>query len=75
VGAHKTSMLQDLQAGRGLEVEAVLGAVAELARLTETPTPQIDAVYACTKLLGHTMQRSGTALRGSPAEGWRQPST
>ncbi len=56
VGAHKTSMLQDVQAGRSMEVDAVIGAVAELGRLTQSPCPTIDAVYACTSLLDHTMQ-------------------
>ena len=51
VGAHKTSMLQDLEAGKPLEIEALVGAVAELGRLTHTPTPHIDAVYACVSLL------------------------
>jgi 2-dehydropantoate 2-reductase len=51
VGAHKTSMLQDLEAGRALETDALIGAVAELGRLTQTPTPSIDAVHACVKLL------------------------
>ncbi|MCZ6482451.1 MAG: 2-dehydropantoate 2-reductase, partial [Alphaproteobacteria bacterium] len=51
VGAHKTSMLQDVEARRKLEVEALIGAVIELGRLTNTPTPAIDAVYACVKLL------------------------
>ena len=54
VGEHKTSMLQDVEAGRPLEVEALVGVVAELGRLTHTPTPAIDAVYACTKLLAQT---------------------
>jgi 2-dehydropantoate 2-reductase len=52
VGAHKTSMLQDVEAGREPEVEALVGSVVELARLTHTPTPHIDAVYALTRLLG-----------------------
>lgn len=51
VGAHKTSMLQDVEAGRSIEVEALVGAIIELGRLTGTPTPAIDAVYACVKLL------------------------
>ena len=46
VGAHKTSMLQDVEAGKPIEIEALVGAVVELGRLTETPTPHIDAVYA-----------------------------
>jgi len=55
VGAHKTSMLQDVEAGRALEIEALIGAVIELGRLTETPTPHIDAVYACVSLLNKTL--------------------
>jgi 2-dehydropantoate 2-reductase len=56
VGEHKTSMLQDLEAGRPLELEALVGVVAELGRLTHTPTPSIDAVYSCVKLLAKTIQ-------------------
>jgi 2-dehydropantoate 2-reductase len=55
VGSHKTSMLQDVEAGRALEIEALVGSIVELARLTETPTPHIDAVFACTKLLDKVM--------------------
>jgi 2-dehydropantoate 2-reductase len=51
VGEHKTSMLQDVEAGRPLEIEALVGAVVELGRLTSTPTPHIDAVYALVSLL------------------------
>ncbi len=49
VGAHKTSMLQDVEAGRSIELEALVGSVMELGRLTNTPTPYIDAVYALAK--------------------------
>jgi 2-dehydropantoate 2-reductase len=55
VGAHKTSMLQDVEAGRAIELEALVGAIVELGRLTETPTPHIDAVYACAALLAKTL--------------------
>jgi 2-dehydropantoate 2-reductase len=55
VGAHKTSMLQDVEQGKPLEIEALVGAVVELGRLTGTPTPHIDAVYACTRLLAQTI--------------------
>lgn len=51
VGEHKTSMLQDIEAGRPTEVDALVGAVAELGRLTGVPTPHIDAIYAAVKLL------------------------
>jgi 2-dehydropantoate 2-reductase len=57
VGAHKTSMLQDLESGRPLEIEALTGAVLEMARLTDTPAPSIDAVYGLTKLLDQTRRR------------------
>jgi 2-dehydropantoate 2-reductase len=55
VGAHKTSMLQDIEAGRETEIEALVGSVVELARLTDTRTPHIDAVYALTRLLGRSV--------------------
>ncbi|HTC15810.1 MAG TPA: 2-dehydropantoate 2-reductase [Steroidobacteraceae bacterium] len=54
VGKHKTSMLQDVEAGRPLEIDALLGSVVELARLTHTATPHIDAVYALMSLLAQT---------------------
>jgi 2-dehydropantoate 2-reductase len=56
VGHHKTSMLQDVEAARTLEVDALLGSVVELARHTNTPTPHIDTVYALTKLLAKTLE-------------------
>jgi 2-dehydropantoate 2-reductase len=59
VGAHKTSMLQDIEAGRSTEIDAIVGAVAELGKLTRIPTPYIDAIYASVKLLEATKRRSG----------------
>jgi 2-dehydropantoate 2-reductase len=56
VGKHKTSMLQDVEAGKALETEALIGAVLELGRLTDTPTPYIGAIYAAVKLLGRTIE-------------------
>lgn len=55
VGAHKTSMLQDIEAGRATEVDALVGAVTELGRLVDVPTPHIDAIYAAVKLLEQTV--------------------
>jgi 2-dehydropantoate 2-reductase len=52
VGAHRTSMLQDLDAGRPMEIDALVGSVQELGRLTETPTPTIDTVLAMVRLRG-----------------------
>ena len=51
VGEHKTSMLQDLEAGRPLEVEAVVGAVVELGERLGIPMPHTRSVYSCTQLL------------------------
>jgi 2-dehydropantoate 2-reductase len=67
VGKHKTSMLQDVEAGRDPEVDALVGAVIELGRLTGTPTPHIDAVYALVKLLGRTMQEERVYIRAQPS--------
>jgi len=57
VGHHKTSMLQDVEAGRALETDALLGSVIELGRMTQTPTPHLDSVYALTKLLEQSLRR------------------
>ena len=62
VGAHKTSMLQDVEHGRALELQALVGSVVELARITDTPTPTIDAIYAATALLGQTLAGQGGRL-------------
>ncbi|AMJ46102.1 2-dehydropantoate 2-reductase [Cereibacter sphaeroides] len=50
VGAHRTSMLQDLEAGRPMEIEALVGSVAELGRIVNLPTPTIDTVLAMVRL-------------------------
>jgi 2-dehydropantoate 2-reductase len=65
VGAHKTSMLQDIEQGRPIELAAVVGAVVELGRLTQTPTPAIGAVYACAALLADTLNRQHGRLKVS----------
>jgi 2-dehydropantoate 2-reductase len=49
VGAHKTSMLQDLELGRPMEIDALVSVVQELGHLTAKPTPTIDAVLALVK--------------------------
>jgi len=54
VGEHKTSMLQDLEAARPLELEAVVGAVVELGERLGLPMPHTRTVYACAKLLAQT---------------------
>jgi 2-dehydropantoate 2-reductase len=50
VGEHKTSMLQDLEAGRSMELEALVGAVVELGERMNVPMPVTRSVYSCTKL-------------------------
>ncbi len=54
VGAHRTSMLQDLDQGRPMEIDALVGSVKELGLVTETPTPTIDTVLALIALRGKT---------------------
>jgi 2-dehydropantoate 2-reductase len=51
VGAHKTSMLQDLEAGRPMELDPIVGAVVELGERLGVPMPSTRAVYACVKML------------------------
>lgn len=54
VGAHRTSMWQDLDQGRPMEIDALVTSVQELGRLTDTPTPIIDTVLALIQLRGKT---------------------
>ena len=54
VGAHRTSMLQDLDQGRPMEIDALVTSVQELGRITETPTPTIDIVLSLIKLRERT---------------------
>ena len=49
IGAHKTSMLQDFERGRPIELDAIVGAVAELGRIVGVPCPMIDAIFALTR--------------------------
>jgi len=63
VGKHKTSMLQDVEAGRPIELEALVGSVIELGRITDTPTPNIEAVYALAALLARNLKDANGRLR------------
>jgi 2-dehydropantoate 2-reductase len=63
VGPHKTSMLQDIEAGRGIEADALIGSVIELGQVAGVATPQIETVYACVKLLAATLAHEGGRLR------------
>jgi len=57
VGEHKTSMLQDLEAGRPMELEALVGAVVELGEQVGLSMPYTRTVYSCTKLLAECAAR------------------
>lgn len=72
VGRHKTSMLQDLEAGRVMETDALLGSVLELAHMTQTRTPTLEAVYALVKLLGRPLEAGGAAAATAAAVSVRQ---
>ena len=54
VGEHKTSMLQDIEARRPTEAAALVGSIIELGQIVGVPTPKIEAVYACVRLLEQT---------------------
>jgi 2-dehydropantoate 2-reductase len=68
VGKHKTSTLQDVEAGRTLELDALIGSVVELAHMTETPTPATDAIYACASLLAKRLADEKARLRIQPLQ-------
>lgn len=57
VGEHKTSMLQDVEAGRPLELEPITGAVVELGDKLGVPMPYTKTVYACAKLLAQSLEK------------------
>lgn len=67
VGHHKTSMLQDIEAGRTTEIDALVGAVIELGQLTGTPTPHISAVYALAQLLSDRVAAEPAVPAALPA--------
>jgi 2-dehydropantoate 2-reductase len=82
VGAHKTSMLQDLEAGRAMELEPIVGAVIEIADRVGVSMPSTRAVYACAKLLEACHQQGsrpsapetvvlGSRMEGTPTESTR----
>jgi 2-dehydropantoate 2-reductase len=66
VGKHKTSMLQDVEAGKPLEVDGMLGVVVELAEMTGVEVPTLRALHACVGLLNRTIQDEGVRIKGAP---------
>jgi 2-dehydropantoate 2-reductase len=65
VGHHKTSMLQDLEAGKQLELDAIVTAVVELADLTGAPAPTLRTIHAAIDLLAHTHAPGASRNDGS----------
>jgi 2-dehydropantoate 2-reductase len=65
VGAHKTSMLQDLERGRQMEIDPLVSVVQEMGRLTQTPTPALDTVLA---LIVQRAKMAGTISIDRPVE-------
>ena len=63
MGQHKTSMLQDVEQGRALELQALVASVIELGQITQIPTPTIQAVYALTSLLAKNLQQHKAVLK------------
>ncbi|MEP7261292.1 MAG: 2-dehydropantoate 2-reductase [Usitatibacter sp.] len=66
VGCHKTSMLQDVEAGRALELDALVGSVVELGALVGVATPTIHAIYQAAKLLDRSMLADRVSVRTVP---------
>eukprot|EP00995_Heteronema_vittatum_P009650 NODE_5000_length_538_cov_286.055215_g3673_i0.p1 GENE.NODE_5000_length_538_cov_286.055215_g3673_i0~~NODE_5000_length_538_cov_286.055215_g3673_i0.p1 ORF type:complete len:138 (+),score=67.17 NODE_5000_length_538_cov_286.055215_g3673_i0:32-415(+) len=67
VGAHKTSMLQDVEAGRQLEIEALLGSVVELGELVQVPVPHAFTLLACVRLLNVVLAKEGLPIKATAA--------
>jgi 2-dehydropantoate 2-reductase len=66
VGKHKTSMLQDLEVGKALEIDGMLGVVIELGKRTGIPTPALTTVYALVSLLNKTVQQEALKVAAQP---------
>jgi 2-dehydropantoate 2-reductase len=66
VGAHKTSMLQDLEAGRPMEIDPLLTVVQEMGRLVGHETPTVDTVLALIKLREQIAQQKDGAPAAKP---------
>ena len=73
VGAHKTSMLMDCEAGRPMEIDPLLTVVQEIGRKLAVDTPMIDAVLALIKLREGVNQGTARANGGKSGESFTQP--
>jgi len=58
-------MLQDVEAGKPLEIDGMLGVVVELAEITGVEVPTLRALYACASLLNKTIQDEGLRIKGT----------
>ena len=63
LGPHKTSMLQDVESSRSIELDAIVGAPIDIGEMLEVPMPSARAVYAIMKLLGESVETSAIASR------------
>jgi 2-dehydropantoate 2-reductase len=63
IGQHKTSMLQDVEAGRRLELDALVASMIEIGQITQVPTPQLETLYALSDLLAKTLNHSNARLK------------
>lgn len=66
VGKHKTSMLQDIEVGKALEIEGLIGAVIEMAKLTDIDVRCTETVYSLIRLLDHTIQTERVHVKAQP---------
>lgn len=63
VGKHKTSMLQDIEVGKALEIDGLIGAVIEMAELTNVDVRSTETVYSLIRLLDHTVQTERVCVK------------
>lgn len=68
VGKHRTSMLQDVETGRQLEIETIIGSVVELARLCEQDIPSIETIHGTIRMLAHVMKDTKSKVCLIPLE-------
>jgi 2-dehydropantoate 2-reductase len=68
VGQHRTSMLQDVEAGRPLEVEALVGSVIEMGQRRDVPTPALDVVYQLARQLNNSLSAASHSSQYLPVQ-------
>lgn len=67
IGHHKTSMLQDVEAGRPIELDAIVGAMLEMSKIAKQPAPAIAMLHGLTSLLANSLQNHHGRLQFSQA--------